>query len=207
MTIKNSAILARIAEREKIQAKSRELQQRAARLQPLVDAPGDAEREVLAVAAADAAAMSAWCAAGCVGEAPSPDVKARDLAVKKLTTATARAAAAKTSLRELHEEGLRLSAELEKINLGVDMEVATHLTELHAAVMQEARELEDRRDVKLEVGAALWFEAQRRNPAIAGRAAEDAETARVEWINRRGEEIGDAIRTAWLEIAATCPAK
>jgi len=205
--ISNPNILARIAECEKIQAKSREIQQRAARLQELVAARGEAEREVQAVDASDAAAMSKWVAEGCVGDAPSPDVKARDLAVKKLTTATARAAAAESSLRELYEESLRLSAQLEQVNLGVDMEVATHLTELHAGVMQQARALEDQRDVKLEVAAAIWREAQRRHPAIAGRAAKDAEKARVEWIQRRGTEIDEAIRAAWLEIAGTFQAQ
>jgi hypothetical protein len=207
MTIKNSAILARIAEREKIQAKSRELQQRAARLQLLVDARGEAEREVQAVAAADAAAMSAWCAAGCEGDAPSPDTKARDAAQKKLVAAGARAAAAESSLRELQQEALRLSSELEGVNEGVKMAVATHLTELHETQQAELRQLDDRRAVLTGVSAATWNEAQRRHAGIAGQAAADADAARVAWIGRRDADIDAAFRAAWAEIAATIPAQ
>jgi len=205
MTIKNSAILAAIAKRDEHDRKSQEFQTRAARLQGIIAEADRAQAELDAITSKDAAALSEWSADMSVGDPPQPDTKAREVAQKKLFAASARADAARAAMRTLEAESLAHAEARGRFNSEVQMATAAYLAELHATQQTELRRLEDQREVLAALSAATWREAQRQHPAIAGKAAEDAERARVEWIKTRAAEIDEAFRAAWAQIATTIP--
>lgn len=203
----DAAIRAALADREKHDAKSPEFQTRAARLQGIIAEGDRAAAELDAITSKDAAALSEWSSGGCVGDPPQPDTRGREVAQKKLFAASARADAARAAMRTLEAESVAHAEARGPFNVGVQMATASYLVALHEAQQAELRQLDDRRAVLTAVSAATWNEAQRRHAGIAGRAAEDADAARVAWIGRRDGEIDAAFRAAWAQIATTIPAQ
>jgi len=153
-----------------------------------------------AITSKDAAALSEWSSGACVGDPPQPDTKGREVAQKKLFAASARADAARAAMRTLEAESVAHAEARGPFNVAVQMATSSYLAELHSAQQAELRQLDDRRAVLTAVSAATWSEAQRRHAGIAGRAAEDADAARVAWIGRRDGEIDAAFRAAAMKF-------
>ena len=149
--------------------------------------------------------MTAWAAAGCKGDAPAADSKARDAALRKVAAGNARAAAAESTLVAIQAEHQAISERLTPVNAAVHAATATHLVDLNLKQHAAMRELEDRLEVLRHLGAATWRAAQKCDAGIAGRGAEAAEAERVEWLNVRQATVRAALEQAWVEIASTIP--
>ena len=205
MSVKNSAIRDALAEREKLQAESLVLQARARKVQELIEAARVDQGAVAALDAADAAAMTAWAAAGCNGEAPLSDSKARDAALRKVVAGNARAAAAQSTLLAITAEHLAVSERLTPVNAAVDAAVAGHLIELWQTQHAEMRALEDRLEVARTLSAKTWQTARNHHAGLAGQGADAVDAAWREWNGSRPSALAAAVDAAWRAIASTIP--
>ena len=205
MSVKNPAILAALAEREKLQAESSVLQERARKVQELIEAARADQGALATLDATDAAAMTAWAAAGCNGEAPVSDSKARDAAARKVVAGNARAAAAESTLAAIHAAHLALAERAGPLNAAVDAAVADHLLALWQTQHAEMRALEDQLEAARAVAAATWSRARDRHAGLASRGASAVDAAWREWRGSRPSALAAAVDAAWAEIASTIP--
>ena len=205
MTIQNPAILAALAEREKLQAESLVLQARARKVQELIEAARVDQGAVAALDAADAAEMTRWAAGGCAGEAPVSDSKARDAAARKVVAGNARAAAAVSALGAIHAEHLAINEHLTPVNAKVDAAVAAHLIELWVEQHAEMRALEDRLEVARAVAGKTWQTARNHHAGLAGQGADAVDAQWREWNGSRPATVAAAADAAWRAVAATIP--
>ena len=205
MSVKNPAILAALAEREKLQSESLVLQGRARKVQELIEAARIEQGALATLDATDAAAMTAWAAAGCNGEAPVSDSKARDAAARKVVAGNARAAAAESALNTIHADHLAINERLGPVNARVDAAVAAHLIELWQTQHAEMRALEDRLEVARTVAAKTWQTARDRHAGLAGQGAAAVDAVQREWFGSRPATVAAAADAAWRAIASTIP--
>ena len=205
MTIQNPAILAALAEREKLQSESLVLQGRARKVQELIEAARIEQGALATLDATDAAEMTRWAAAGCNGDAPVSDSKARDAALRKVVAGNARAAAAESTLLAITAEHLAVSERLGPLNAAVDAAVADHLLALWQTQHAEMRALEDRLEVARTVAAATWSRARNHHAGLAGQGAAAVDAAQREWFGSRPATVAAAADVAWRAIAATIP--
>ena len=205
MSVKNPAILAALAEREKLQSESLVLQGRARKVQELIEAARADQGALATLDATDAAAMTAWAAAGCNGDAPVSDSKARDAALRKVVAGNGRASAAESTLAAITAEHLAVSERLGPVNAKVDAAVADHLIALWLEQHAEMRALEDRLEVARTVAAATWSRARDRHAGLASQGARAADEAWRAWRGSRPATVAAAVAAAWAEIASSIP--
>ena len=205
MSVKNPAILAALVERQKLQTESLELEGRARRVQELIESARIEQGALAALDAADAAEMTRWAAAGCNGDPPVADSKARDAAARKVVAGTARAAAAESTLAAIHAEHSTVNERLTPVNAKVDAAVADHLLELWQTQHAEMRALEDRLEVARTVAAKTWSRARDRHAGLASQGASAVDAAWREWSGSRRGAVAAAADAAWAEIASTIP--
>ena len=186
MSVKNSSIVAALAERAELQNESLALQGRARKVQELIEAARADQGALAQLDAADAAEMTRWAAAGCNGDPPVSDSKARDAALRKVVAGNARAAAAESTLLAIHAEHLVVNERLTPVNAKVDAAVADHLLALWQTQHAEMRALEDQLEAARTVAAATWSRARDRHAGLAGQGA-------------------SAVDAAWAEIASSIP--
>ena len=205
MSVQNPSIIVALAEREKLQAESSVLQERARKVQELIEAARADQGALATLDATDAAAMTAWAAAGCNGEAPVSDSKARDAAARKVAAGNARASAAQSTLLAIHAEHLAVSERLGPVNAKVDAAIAAHLMELWQTQHAEIRALEDRLEVARLLAAATWSRARDRHAGLASQGATAVDEAWREWSGSRPATVAAAVDAAWAEIASAIP--
>ena len=205
MSVKNSSILAALAERAELQNESLALQGRARKVQELIEAARADQGALAQLDATDAAAMTAWAAAGCNGEAPVSDSKARDAAARKVAAGNARAAAAQSTLLAITAEHSTINERLGPVNARVDAAVAAHLIELWQTQHAEIRALEDQLEAARALGAKTWQTARNHHAGLASRGASAVDAAWREWSGSRPATVAAAVAAAWAEIASTIP--
>ena len=205
MSVKNPAILAALVERQKLQTESLELEGRARRVQELIESARIEQGALAALDAADAAEMTRWAAAGCNGDPPVADAKARDAAARKVAAGNARAAAAQSTLLAIHAERLAVSERLGPVNAKVDAAVADHLIALWLEQHAEMRALDEQLEAARAVAGKTWQTARDRHAGLASQGATAVDEAWREWSGSRPATVAAAADAAWRAIASTIP--
>ena len=205
MSVKNPAILAALALREQLQAESSVLQERARKVQELLEAARIEQGALATLDSADAAEMTRWAAAGCNGDPPVSDSKARDAALRKVVAGNARAAAAQSTLLAITAEHLAVSERLTPVNAAVDAAVADHLIALWLEQHAEMRALDEQLEAARAVAGKTWQTARDRHAGLASQGATAVDEAWREWSGSRPATVAAAADAAWRAIASTIP--
>jgi DNA repair exonuclease SbcCD ATPase subunit len=120
----------------------------SARLRETANAEAAVLQEIGAMGSAEIAAMTAWASAGCVGDAPAPDLKQRRALAEKLATAQSAAAAAKGAgadidhqIGELNDRLRNIAAQIEKAALDAMQADFSTLNDQHLAATEAVRKV------------------------------------------------------------------
>jgi hypothetical protein len=127
------------ADRAGLTSKLAALNASSARLSEAANAEAAVLREIGVMGSAEIAAMTAWAAAGCVGDQPTPDLKLRRTLGEKLATAQAAAAAAAGASEDINHQISQHTERLALINDQIQQAIFDKMETEHGHIIAQYR--------------------------------------------------------------------
>lgn len=191
-----------MATRDAIAQESAELEERMRRLSESSAARDAARAELDAMASADANALVDWTRAGATGSPPSPDMKAREAAARKLAQAEHALQSANVALKQLEADHLALAARYGAAQEEVKRLRARALAERYLDNMAEQQRCTDELHRLESVGASLYQAMVASDSRTAQECVKENEARVLQWRAKRPTELQRAVAEEVSRISA-----